>query len=80
MKTLENARLARLKILSRDGRVGSIPAPGTILAGARLVPRAMLRRAVFGASRLDLAGTIPAPAITYTDFPCFVDRPTRVYR
>jgi site-specific recombinase XerD len=46
---------------SRKGRVGSIPAPDTILARAQFVPRPTLRRAAFGASRLGLPGHDPRP-------------------
>ena len=45
--------------------MGSIPAPGTHLAALGFVPGARLRHAVFGASRLNLAGSIPAPGTPF---------------
>ena len=50
------------------------PPPAHHFAHAPFVPRAVLRHAVFGAARLDLAGTIPIVAGTHVVHASFVPK------
>jgi hypothetical protein len=78
MKSDDFGKLAGLKILGpeRGVWVRSPPSALTSLA-LRSRRRAVLRHAVFGASRLDLAGTIPAPGTQARGLRRFAPRPSR---